>query len=592
MDKSYPNPRLRRKDEKLQTNVSGVEKSNNRKDTKLQKSFWPISRIGSATMASLLVSLAALSCFFAKSMGKSPPFPDLLNARADELVAGLERGAWSSVDLIKVYISRIEEVNSFLHPVAEINPDALAIAANLDAERASGTIRSPLHGIPLLIKDNIATMDQMNNTAGSYALLGAKVPRDSGIARKLRAAGIVILGKASMSEWAYFRSSNSSSGWSAREGQVTGAYYPNMDPSGSSSGSGVSSSIGLAVASLGTETSGSILSPSSQNNLVGIKPTVGLTSRALVIPISERQDTVGPMARTVSDAASILSIIAGRDPDDNYTLVQPWESPPDYTQALNFSSLRGARIGIPRNAIPRSTTNQPMLEAFEDAIQVLKKAGATIVDNTNYSAYEEYLTDSSAAISSGSIVLDIDFVSDLPKYLSELTLNPHNITSVADLAKFTHNFPLEEYPQRNTASWDEGLSLGFDNENYRFWNAFQRTSYFGAEGGVTGSLKAYNVDALILPTQYSASIPALAGLPAITVPLGFYPSNTTAVKSEHWNLVQIAPGIPFGITFLGPKWSEEKLISYAFAFEQRTHTRLKVNPRVVPKTQLDNIVKA
>jgi amidase len=206
---------------------------------------------------------------------------------------------------------RIQEVNSVLLAVAEVNPDALSIAAELDAERANGTIRSALHGIPMLIKNNIATMDQMNNTAGSFSLMGATVPQDSTVAAKLRAAGVILLGKTNLSQWANFRSSNSSNGWSADGGQVTAAYYPQQDPSGSSSGSGVASSIGLAFATLGTETDGSILSPSSQNNLVGIKPTVGLTSRSLVIPISEHQDTVGPIARTVTDAAYVLSIIAG-----------------------------------------------------------------------------------------------------------------------------------------------------------------------------------------------------------------------------------------------------------------------------------------
>jgi len=220
-------------------------------------------------------------------------YPDLLEVGAEELVAGLESGAWTSVELTKAYILRIKETNPVLRAVTEINPDALSIAAALDVERANGTIRSALHGIPMLIKNNIATNDQMNNTAGSYSLLGAKVPRDATVASKLRKAGVVLLGKSNLSQWANFRSSNSSNGWSAHGGQVTGAYYPNMDPSGSSSGSGVSSSIGLAFAALGTETDGSIVSPSSANNVVGIKPTVGLTSRSLVIPISEHQDTVG-----------------------------------------------------------------------------------------------------------------------------------------------------------------------------------------------------------------------------------------------------------------------------------------------------------
>jgi amidase len=248
-------------------------------------------------------------------IGDAACYPDLLEVGAEELIAGLESGAWTSVDLTKVcchnlsrapysriqaYILRIKETNSVLHAITEINPDALSIAAALDAERANGTIRSPLHGIPMIIKDNIATNDQMNNTAGLYSLLGAKVPRDATVAAKLREAGVILLGKSNLSQWANFRSFNSSNGWSAYGGQVTGAYYPNMDPGGSSSGSGVGISIGLAFASLGTETDGSIVGPSSMNNLVGIKPSVGLTSCSLVIPISEHQDTVGNIDLSLS----------------------------------------------------------------------------------------------------------------------------------------------------------------------------------------------------------------------------------------------------------------------------------------------------
>lgn len=309
----------------------------------------------------------------------------------DQLATGLESGLFSSLDLTTVYIKRIKEVDSTLHTVLEINPDALIIAANLDAERANGIVRSALHGIPILIKDIIATNDSMSNSAGSYSLKGAKVPRDATVVEKLRAAGVIILGKSNLSQWGNSRSSNSSNGWSSVGGQVTGAYYPNMDPGGSSLGSAVASSLGLAFASPGTETLGSILSPSSQNNVVGIKPTVGLTSRSLVVPISEHQDTVGPIARSVSDAAYLLSIIAGKDKSDNYTSSQPWEIPPDYTLALNLSSLSGARIGIPRNAITPDNTSQPILDAFETAIEVLRNAGALIVDYANYSASPEQL---------------------------------------------------------------------------------------------------------------------------------------------------------------------------------------------------------
>ncbi|PQE10483.1 amidase protein [Rutstroemia sp. NJR-2017a BBW] len=535
-----------------------------------------------STFARALAVLLACLSFVHTS-----PVAYLLEATAEDLVSGLESGLWTSVDLVTAYTIRIQEVQSLLNTVTEINPDAIAIAQTLDAERANGTLRGPLHGLPMLIKNNIATLDKMNNTAGSYSLIGAKVPRDSTIAAKLRKAGVVILGKTNLSQWANFRSSNSSNGWSAYGGQVYGAYAPNMDPSGSSSGSGVGSSIGLAFATLGTETSGSILSPSSQNNLVGIKPTVGLTSRSLVIPISEHQDTVGPMARTVADAAYVLTAIAGKDEYDNYTSAQPFDTPPDYTRALNFSSLRGARIGIPRNGIYGGRGEEPVLAAFEEAIQVMKNAGAIIVDNTNFTAWDDYASDPNGY---ASIVLDADFVSDLANYLSQLTYNPNNITSLADESRFTKSFPLEDYPERDTAVWDESLALGYNNSDSRFWQAYQTTSFWGGEGGVTGALERYNLDALIMPTDYSPGLPALAGLPGVTVPLGFYPPNTTVITSPPWNLTGTGPNIPFGLSFLGAKWSEETLIGFAYAYEQRTMTRNKVQPFIQPNTQLEDVI--
>lgn len=490
--------------------------------------------------------------------------------------------------VLQAYVSRINEVNSTLRAVTELNPDALGIAAELDAERATGTTRGPLHGVPILIKNNIATMDKMSNTAGSFALLGATVPSDSTLASKLRAAGVIILGKANLSQWANFRSSNSSNGWSAYGGQTLGAYYPQQDPSGSSSGPGVASSIGLAFASLGSETSGSILSPSNVNNLVGIKPSVGLTSRYLVIPISEHQDTVGPMARTVRDAAYVLQSIAGKDPEDKYTLAQPFDSPPDYVGACNFSAFRGARIGIPRNLIdPSEEPDSTVLSAFEAAITVMQKAGATIVDNTNITA--DALDQFNNGNSSG-VVLDADFVSDLPNlYLSKLTSNPQNINNLADVSNFTHIFPPEEYPDRNTAVWDESLALGFGNDSPEFYEAYQTNLRISGPEGISGLIKNYSLDALILPTDFAPGLPALLGSPVVTVPLGFYPANTTVVRSRR-NLVETAPNIPFGISFLGDKWSEASLIGFAYAFEQRTRVRDKVQPYFVPSTELVNVI--
>ncbi|KAG0650058.1 amidase, partial [Hyphodiscus hymeniophilus] len=521
------------------------------------------------------------------SIEESSNYPDLLDAGVEELVAGLESGAFTSVDLTKAYILRIEEVNSVLHAVTEINPDALSIAAGLDAERGNGTIRSALHGLPMLIKNNIATKDGMNNTAGSHSLLGATVPRDATVAGKLRDAGAVLLGKSNLSQWANFRSVNSSNGWSAHGGQVTGAYYPDMDPSGSSSGSGVASSVGLAVASLGTETAGSILCPASVNNLVGIKPTVGLTSRSLVIPISSHQDTVGPSKCIFSvwDYPALLLASSFTSPADF-----PFDSPPDYTRSLNFSSLRGARIGIPRNGLKPENISQPVLDAFEAAIQVIKNAGAIIVDNANFSGWEELLADEANAPSSEDIVLGADFVSDLSSYLGQLTSNPNQITSLAGAASFTHSSKLESYPTRDTAIWDEALSLGYNSSDYRFWKAFERTSYFGGEGGVTGALAAFHLDALILPTDSAPNLPAYAGLPVVTVPMGYYPSNSSVLRTPNWELVEVGPNIPFGLSFMGAKWSEETLIGFAYAYEQRTHTRSKVRPYIVPNVQLQDVI--
>ena len=491
-------------------------------------------------------------------------------------------------DLEQAYIARITEVNSTLHAVTEINPDALTIAADLDEERASGTVRGPLHGIPILVKNNIATLDRMSNTAGSFALLGATVPADSTLAAKLRAAGAVILGKSNLSQWANFRSNNSTNGWSAYGGQTFGAYYPEQDPSGSSSGSGVSPSVGLAFAALGSETSGSILSPSQANNLVGIKPTVGLTSRTLVIPISEHQDTIGPMTRTVKDAAYVLQAIAGRDDQDNYTLAQPFDVPPDYVAACNFSAFRGARIGIPRNLI--GSTREPdntVLAAFESAIAVIQKAGATIVDNTNITAFalDQYRDGNST-----TIVLEADFVTDLPKnYLSKLTSNPQNVRNLADVSNFTQTFPPEEYPDRDTGVWDEALALGFDNTSPQFWSAYQTNLEIAGPQGITGLLANYSLDALVLPTDFSPGLAALIGSPVITVPLGFYPPDQPIVRNRRGTLVRTGPNIPFGISFLGEKWSETTLVGFAYAFEQRTRVRNRVQPYLVPRTELFDV---
>ena len=531
---------------------------------------------------------AAQICPNASTAIGGKPFPPLIEATTEDLINGLESGLFTSVDLVNAYIARIMEVNSTLKMVTELNPDALSIAATLDAERKNGTIHGPLHGIPILIKNNIATKDKMNNTAGSYALLGAKVPRDSTMAKKLRQAGAVILGKTNLSQWANYRSDNTSNGWSAYGGQTEGAYYPKQDPSGSSSGSAVASSLGLALASLGTETDGSILSPSDVNNLVGIKPTVGLTSRALVVPISEHQDTVGPIARTVKDAAYLLAAIAGKDSYDNYTSAIPFDKIPDYVGACNFNALKGKRLGVVRNLIDLSydATAAPIVPVFNAALDVLRAAGAIIVENTNFTGYE--------ALNAGSysnIVLEADFVSDLPKeYLSKLTYNPNNIHTLNDLRNFTHTFPLEDWPERDTNIWGDAIKLGFGNTSPEFWSNYTMNTYLAGPLGVTGALKNHSLDALLLPTEFSPNFPALIGSPVVTVPLGVYNSSTPVLPNGFGNLVAISPNLPFGISFMGPKFSEELLIGLAYAFEQRTLVRNTITPYLQPTTELADIV--
>lgn len=514
-------------------------------------------------------------------------FPLLIEASLEDLASGLESGLFTSVDLVHAYIARINEVNSTLRMVTQINTDALSIAAELDAARAAGTSRGPLHGIPILLKDNIATNDNMENTAGSYALLGARVPRDSTVVAKLREAGAVILGKTSLSQWANFRSFNSSNGWSAIGGQTEGAYFPRQDPSGSSSGSGVASSLGLALAALGTETDGSILGPSSSNNLVGIKPTVGLTSRYLVVPISEHQDTVGPMARSVKDAAYILSAIAGADPMDNYTSAIPFEAIPDYVGACDPSALSGKRIGVPRHLIGSSSPEiDPMITAFDAALETLRAANATVIDNIVLPGYLPIIINNFERF-----VIEADFVTNLAGYFSQLTTNPHNLTSLAELQTFTQSHPFEAWPERDTLRWEECLGIGHgNNDSPFFWSNYTAQLYYAGTQGITGALSNHSLDALVLPTLFAPAFPAMVGSPVVTVPLGKFPDSTPVSRDRFGNLVRTAPNVPFGISFLGEKFSEETLIGLAYAFEQKTRVRATVEPYIKPKTELADVV--
>ncbi|KAH7881422.1 amidase signature enzyme [Lentinula edodes] len=524
------------------------------------------------------------------------PLPDLYEASILELQNGLDAGQFTSVDLIKAYFARIEEVNlqgPVLRAVIETNPSALAQAAVLDAERAVSGKRSLLHGIPVILKDNIATIasEGMNTTAGSFALLGSIVPDDAGVVKKLREAGAIILGKANLSEFAEFRG-NLPSGWSGRGGQTTNAYFPSADPCGSSSGSGVTTSIGLTTVALGTETDGSITCPTGNNNLAGVKPSVGLTSRAGVIPISEHQDTVGPMARSITDVAIVLSLIAGKDPNDNFTLAQP-PIVPDYTKALNPNALIGARIGVPRKVfldgsdLTGNGSESAIGLAFEKALDVIRDLGATVVDPADLPSAEEI-----ARSNNETVVLDTDFKIQINAWLEGLISIPSGVRSLADLIAFDNANPSLEEPVNFTSQSEFIASEATTGFTDAYFQSLAFDKELGGAQGIDAALEMFDLDALVLPAQGLTTVPAaIAGYPIITVPLGFFPSNVT-IGSAGPETVYPAPGVPFGLSFLGTAFSEFDLIGFAFAYEQKTKTRLerRAFPAAIPKTQLKDIL--
>ncbi|KAJ2895610.1 putative glutamyl-trna amidotransferase subunit a protein, partial [Zalerion maritima] len=522
-------------------------------------------------------------------------FPSLIDATIEDITAGLEDGVFTSVDLVKTYIARIEEVNPVLHAVTEVNPLALKVAAELDEERACGEVRGPLHGVPLLLKNNIGTFTppdspSMNTTAGSTSLIGAHLPRDSHLASLLLSSGAILLGKSNLSQWANYRMNLGSNGWSTHGGQVYGPFYPSQDPSGSSSGSAVGTALGLAAGSLGTETSGSIISPSQKNGIVGIKPTVGLTSRDLVIPISEHQDTVGPMARTVRDAAVILSVLAGRDEKDNYTSAIPFGSIPDYPSACQLSGLEGKRLGVPRNAELFATPLYPnfTLAKFDSVLPLLSSAGAEMVDPAAFpfaDPLDRYPPESSTVLAS-------DFLANLPRYLRNLVRNPANITDLPSEREYTTGVGAgpEQYPEHDVGVWDFVLeNVSFPNTDPRFWPAYQAVLRWGGE--FLSIFDTYDLDAIVMPSYYAAVFAAGVGAPLVTVPLGYAPDGTDVEYNARGNLVDQGPGIPYGLAFLGKHWTEEALIGMAYAFEQRTNFRADGNPYIVPSAELVDFVE-
>ena len=493
------------------------------------------------------------------------PHADLEERTIADLQAALESGQYTSRRLVEMYSERTRAMNTsgpMLRAVIEVNPDALAIAEALDRERAERGPRGPLHGIPILLKDNIDTTDRMETTAGSLALLGVKRAHDAHVAARLREAGAVLLGKANMSEWANFRSTHSSSGWSARGGQARNPYALDRTPCGSSSGSATAVAANLCVAAVGTETDGSILCPASINGVVGIKPTVGLTSRIGVVPISHSQDTVGPFARTVRDVAILLGALAGADPRDPATQPSAGRIPADYHQSLNPDALRGARIGIPREIY--TGYSEKVDAVFATVIETLKSLGAVLVDPANLPSAKP-MRESEAELT----VLLYEFKADLNAYLA--TLGPEaQAHTLEELIAFNRAHAEQELPYFGQELFELAQQKGPLTEQ-EYLDARAECLRLARDEGIDAVMRQHNLDALCMPTAEpawkidlidgdhsmgGASQPAaIAGYPAISVPAGH------------------TFGLPIGVTFMGQAFSEPKLIGYAYAFEQATKTR-------------------
>jgi amidase len=485
---------------------------------------------------------------------------ELEEATIADLQAGMKNGRYTAVSLAQKYLARIEEIDKrgpAINAVIEINPDALAVARTLDKERKTRGLRGPLHGIPMLIKDNLDTHDRMTTTAGSLALAGSIPAQDSFVAKKLREAGAVIMGKTNLSEWANFRSNHSSSGWSGRGGQTLNPYALDRNPSGSSSGSGAAVSANLCAVAIGTETDGSIVSPSSANGIVGIKPTVGLVSRSGIIPISHSQDTAGPMARTVTDAAILLGALTGVDSRDPITGEGGAKSHRDYSIFLDPNGLRGARIGVARKFFGFHTRVDKLMAS---ALEEMKRLGAVLVDPVNF---EGKFGDAEFQ------VMLYEFKADLNAYLAALGPSAP-VHSLQEVIEFNEKNKAKELPYFGQETLLKAAEKGPLTET-AYVDALAKCRRLSREEGIDAVLNEHRLDAIVAPTAGpawttdlvngnhgtggSSSLAAVAGYPSITVPAGS------------------VFGLPVGISFFSKAYSEPTLLKLAFSFEQGTRFR-------------------
>lgn len=487
----------------------------------------------------------------------------------------LETGSFTSLSLVDTYLSRIEQVNDRLHAIANINPDARSLAAERDAQRQEDTIIGPLHGVPILVKDIFITLDSMETTGGSSALVGTVYRQEAFVISRLRKAGAIILGKTNLSQWGMSRSPKCPSGWSGLFGQAVGGFHEEQDPQGSSSGSAIAASLNLASATIGAETCGSILYPAQRNGVVGLKPTVGLTSRSGVIPLNPEQDSVGPLTRWVKDSAIILQAIAGRDESDFASADIQFETVPDYVACCKDSGLRGLRIAVPNSVYQVANADAETASSFRTAIETIKGLGATVVGDIEF---EEWRPSGGLR---DDLFGDVLLREAFEKFFGELTQNPHNIKNISDLIEYIKAHPEEQYDNFGTDWFDNARDAPGTSQSEEFAKAKQRMEYLGDE--VPRLLDRHNCDLLL--AMSSTDLPLdLGRLPGISVPLGFYsPARRTIRNSK--NQVTKGPNIPFAITFSGRRFSEEKLIGAAYAFEQATKVvtqntqRLRVQPQ-------------
>jgi len=522
--------------------------------------------LGSATVfgaATIVAPAIAGRESLASQRDAAPPVKtsELDEITVAELQDGMKSGKFTAHSVTQKYLDRIAEIDKqgpAVNAIIEINPDALRIADSLDAERQSKGPRGPLHGIPVVIKDNIGTADRMTTTAGSLALEGFTPTKDSAVAARLRQAGAVILGKTNVSEWANFRSSHSSSGWSGRGGQTRNPYVLDRNPCGSSSGSGVAAAANLAAITIGTETDGSIVCPSSMNGIAGIKPTVGLVSRTGIIPISHSQDTAGPICRTVADVATVLGAIAGVDPADVATKSPARKAYADYTKFLDRDGLRGARIGVVRKLFEVADNVVPVMKSALDA---MKRAGAVLIDPVAIETLGKF-DDSELT------VLEYEFKAGLNAYLAQFADAPEH--SLKEIIAFNERHRDKELVYFGQDLLEQSEKKGPLTDK-AYLDALAKNHRMARQEGIDAVMDAHRLDALVAPTAGPAwpidlvdgdhdtggsSTPAaVAGYPNINVPAGF------------------VFGLPVGISFFGRAWSEPTLIKIAYAFEQATQAR-------------------